>query len=84
MGGGIASSIAPRSGRTRADADALALHATAIALGFGAAFTLGVLGGGRWLYAAMAAAARRSAPRSSRGGYSPGPCWCGCSIRSPR
>src|SRR6266850_2378398 len=54
MGGGIASSIARAlGGARRADADALALHAAAIALGFGAAFTLGVLGGGRWLYAAM-------------------------------
>jgi len=37
----------------RADADALALHALAIAGGFGLVFTLAVLGGGRWLYAAM-------------------------------
>jgi putative MATE family efflux protein len=54
MGGGIASSIARALGAgRRADADALALHALVIALGFGAAFTLGVLGGGRWLYQAM-------------------------------
>src|SRR5262245_31712356 len=54
MGGGIASSISRAlGGARRADADALALHAAAIALGFGAAFTLGVLGGGRWLYSAM-------------------------------
>jgi MATE family, multidrug efflux pump len=54
MGGGIASSIARALGAgRRADANALALHALVIALGFGLAFTLGVLGGGRWLYAAM-------------------------------
>src|SRR3989454_5680539 len=54
MGGGIASSIARALGAARrADADALALHALVIALGFGAAFTLGVLGGGRSLYQAM-------------------------------
>jgi putative MATE family efflux protein len=54
IGGGIASSIARAlGGARRADADALALHALVIALGFGAAFTLGVLSGGRWMYAAM-------------------------------
>jgi MATE family, multidrug efflux pump len=54
MGGGIASSIARAlGGARRGDADALALHALAIALGFGCAFMFGVLGGGRWLYAAM-------------------------------
>jgi hypothetical protein len=54
MGGGIASSIARAlGGARRADADALALHALVIALGFGAAFTLGVLSGGRRMYAAM-------------------------------
>src|SRR3989475_7983147 len=54
MGGGIASSIARAlcAGR-RADADALTLHALVIALGFGAPFTLCVLGGGGWLYQAM-------------------------------
>jgi len=54
MGGGISSAIARAlgSGR-RADADALALHALVIALGFGAAFMIAVLGGGRWLYQAM-------------------------------
>src|SRR5207248_1938810 len=41
MGGGIASSIARAlGGGRRADADALALHALVIALGFGLAFTL--------------------------------------------
>src|SRR5580765_3199511 len=45
MGGGIASSIARAlGGARRADADALALHALAIALGLGAAFTIGVVG----------------------------------------
>jgi putative MATE family efflux protein len=54
MGGGIASSIARALGAgRRADADALALHAVVVALGFGCAFMLGVLGGGRWLYQAM-------------------------------
>src|SRR6266705_2957034 len=40
-------------GGSRAEADALALHALVIALAFGAAFMLGVLGGGRALYQAM-------------------------------
>jgi putative MATE family efflux protein len=54
MGGGIASAIARAlGGARRADADALALHALVIALGFGAAFTLGGLSGARWMYAAM-------------------------------
>jgi putative MATE family efflux protein len=54
MGGGISSSIARALGAGRkADADALALHALAIALGFGVAFMIAVLGGGRWLYQAM-------------------------------
>src|SRR5207245_8020515 len=37
----------------RADADALAVHALAIAVGFGLLFMLAVLGGGHWLYSAM-------------------------------
>ncbi len=54
MGGGISSAIARAlGGGRRADANALALHAVAIALGFGLAFTVGLLGGGRWLYSAM-------------------------------
>src|SRR2546422_10240374 len=54
MGGGIASSIARALGAgRRADANALALHALVIALGFGAVFTIGVLGFGRSLYRAM-------------------------------
>src|SRR5262249_16438585 len=54
MGGGISSAIARAlgSGR-RSDADALALHALAIAVGFGVVFTAAVLAGGRWLYTAM-------------------------------
>jgi putative MATE family efflux protein len=54
MGGGISSAIARAlGGGRRADADALALHALVIALGFGLAFTVTLLAGGRWLYAAM-------------------------------
>src|SRR5258706_7760280 len=54
MGGGISSSIARAlGGARRADADALALHALVIALGFGLAFTLALLIGGRALYQAM-------------------------------
>ncbi len=54
MGGGISSAVARAlGGGRRADADALAVHALAIALVFGIAFTLAVLGGGRWLYTEM-------------------------------
>ena len=54
MGGGISSAIARALGAgRRADANALALHALAIALIFGLAFTAAVVGGGRWLYSAM-------------------------------
>jgi putative MATE family efflux protein len=54
MGGGIASSIARALGAGRRDdADSLVLHAVVIALGFGAAFSLVLLPGGRWLYALM-------------------------------
>ncbi|MBM7060282.1 MATE family efflux transporter [Pseudomonas sp. UL073] len=54
IGGGIASSIARAVGaRRREDADALVLHALLIALGFGLAFTLALLLGGRWLYTQM-------------------------------
>lgn len=59
MGGGIASSIARALGAgRRADANALALHALVIALGLGAAFSIGVVGGGRWLYQAMGGSGR--------------------------
>ena len=54
MGGGISSAIARALGaRRRADADALVLHALAIAVVFGLGFTGAVLGGGRWLYSVM-------------------------------
>ena len=54
MGGGIASAIARAIGAgRRADADALVLHAMVIALGFGIAFSLALLLGGRWLYTLM-------------------------------
>src|SRR6266849_8850655 len=54
MGGGISAAIARALGAgRRADADALVVHALAIALGFGLLFMLAVLGGGPWLYTAM-------------------------------
>ena len=54
MGGGISSAIARALGRgSRADADALAVHALVIGLIFGLTFTVALLIGGRWLYAAM-------------------------------
>ncbi len=54
MGGGISSAIARALGAgRRSDADALALHALAIAAVFGLAFTLAVLAGGRWFYGAL-------------------------------
>jgi putative MATE family efflux protein len=54
MGGGISSAIARAlGGGRRADADALVLHALAIAVVFGLAFMAALLGGGRWLYGAM-------------------------------
>src|SRR5437899_5790236 len=59
MGGGIASSIARAlGGGRRADANELVLHALVIALGLGVAFTIGVVGGGRWLYQAMGGTGR--------------------------
>lgn len=54
MGGGISSAIARALGSDRrADADALAVHALIIGLGFGLLFTTAVLLGGNALYAAM-------------------------------
>ena len=54
MGGGISAAVARALGAgRRADAGALALHALAIALILGLAFMLVMLGGGRWIYAAM-------------------------------
>jgi putative MATE family efflux protein len=51
MGGGISSAVARALGSGRRDdADALVWHAVAIALGFGLATTLIVVGGGRWIY----------------------------------
>lgn len=54
IGGGIASSIARALGaQRREDANALVLHSMLIALGFGLAFTVALLLGGRWLYTLM-------------------------------
>ena len=54
MGGGIASAIARALGaRRRDDANALVLHALAIAAVFSLLFSVLLLGGGRWLYARM-------------------------------
>src|SRR5438270_10098985 len=54
MGGGISSAIARALGAgRRAAANALALHALAIAVVFGLAFTAAVVAGGPWLYGAM-------------------------------
>jgi MATE family, multidrug efflux pump len=57
MGGGIASSIARALGaRRRDDADALVLHAIAIAIGFGLLFMFVLLFGGRLLFTLMGGA----------------------------
>jgi putative MATE family efflux protein len=54
MGGGISSAVARAlGGGRRTDADALAVHALAIAVAFGIFFMVGMLGGGRWIYSAM-------------------------------
>src|SRR5688572_21602257 len=54
MGGGISSAIARALGAgRREDADALVMHAFAIALALGLAFMLAVLAAGRWMYGAM-------------------------------
>jgi putative MATE family efflux protein len=54
MGGGISSAIARALGAGRRnDADALSVHALAIAVLFGLIFTIGLLLGGPWLYSAM-------------------------------
>ncbi|PWT91802.1 MAG: MATE family efflux transporter [Proteobacteria bacterium] len=59
MGGGISSAIARALGAgRREDADALTLHALAIAVIFGFVFMLGVLAGGPMLYAAMGGSGR--------------------------
>ncbi|UUX97126.1 MATE family efflux transporter [Aquabacterium sp. J223] len=54
VGGGIASAIARALGaRRRDDADALALHAVVLSLGFGLAFTLAAWAFGQVLYSRM-------------------------------
>jgi putative MATE family efflux protein len=54
MGGGIASAIARAlGGRRRADADALAVHAVLLAVGFSVMFSVGMLLGGAALYRQM-------------------------------
>ena len=54
VGGGISSAVARALGAGRRDdADALVLHALAIAVTFGLAFMLAVLGASRWLYGAL-------------------------------
>jgi putative MATE family efflux protein len=54
MGGGISSAVARALGAgRRTDANALVVHALAIAVIFGLVFMLAVLGGGRWLYGAL-------------------------------
>lgn len=54
MGGGISSAVARAlGGGRRGDADALAMHAVVIGVGFGVTFMVAVLAGGRWLYATM-------------------------------
>src|SRR5438477_7799240 len=54
MGGGISAAVARAlGGGRRSDADALVLHALAIAVILGLLFTLALLGGGRQIYAAM-------------------------------
>src|SRR6266581_4173475 len=51
IGGGVASAIARALGAGRKqDADALVLHAVVLAILFGLAFAIGVLGGGTALY----------------------------------
>jgi len=54
IGGGVAAAIARAlGGGRRQDADALVLHAVVLAILFGLAFTIGVLGGGTALYRAL-------------------------------
>ncbi len=54
IGGGVSSATARALGAgRRRDADALVLHAVVLAVLFGLAFTLGVLGAGEFLYRAL-------------------------------
>jgi putative MATE family efflux protein len=54
MGGGVSSAVARALGAGRRDdADAVVLHALLIACGIALFFMAAMLGGGRWLYAAM-------------------------------
>jgi putative MATE family efflux protein len=54
IGGGISSAIARALGANRRDdANALVVHALAVALGLGILFTIALLGGGGWLYLTM-------------------------------
>ena len=54
MGGGISSAIARALGARRtAEADALAVHASVIAVALGVVFMVAVLAGGRWLYTVL-------------------------------
>jgi putative MATE family efflux protein len=69
VGGGISSAIARAlGGGRRADADALALHALVIALVFGLGFTVALLSGGGWLYAAMGGSGASLAAASTYSG----------------
>jgi putative MATE family efflux protein len=54
IGGGVASAVARAMGASRMeDADALTLHALILAVAFGLAFTIAVVGGRSWLYGAI-------------------------------
>ncbi len=54
IGGGVSSATARALGAgRRQDANALVLHALVLAVLFGLAFTIGVLGGGEYLYRAL-------------------------------
>src|SRR5712691_3709609 len=54
VGGGVASAAARAVGAGRMqDADALVMHAIVLAILFGLAFTIGILGFGRALYSAL-------------------------------
>jgi Na+-driven multidrug efflux pump len=59
MGVGISSAVARAlGGGRRTDADALAVHALAIAVAFGLFFMVGMLGAGQWIYSAMGVCGR--------------------------